>query len=105
MKKRIRERVAKAKGEDASDDAGGKPLSETSKSACGQCVGENSTGGKSGVIRSSVNIFEVSRRDKPQFFVDVVKDKRTKNNILEFLIGCRGFPDPIHDTWELLAYL
>jgi hypothetical protein len=36
-------------------------------------VGENSTGGKSGAIRSSDNIFETSRRDKPQYFVDVVK--------------------------------
>ena len=65
------------KGQDYSDDVGGKSLSDTSTSARGKCVGENSTGGKSGVIRSSVNIFEVSRRDKPQFFVDVVKDKRT----------------------------
>jgi hypothetical protein len=63
MKKRIRERVSKAKGEDTSD--GGKPLSETSKSASGQCVGESSTGAKSAVIRTSVNIFEVSKRDKP----------------------------------------
>ncbi len=42
-----------------------------------ECVSENSTGGKSGAIRSSGNIFETSRRDKPQYFVDVVKDKRT----------------------------
>ncbi len=59
-----------------SDDVGGKSVSEKSKSGGGQCVGENSTGGKSsGVIRSSVNIFEVSRRDKSQYCVDVVKDK------------------------------
>jgi hypothetical protein len=38
-------------------------VSEKSKSVGGKCVGENSTGGKSGVIRSSDNIFEVSRRD------------------------------------------
>ena len=77
MKKRIRERVTKAKGE-----------------------------GLSRMIRTSVNIFETSKRDKPQYFVDVVKDKRrTKNNDLEFLIGCRGFPHPKDDTWESLAHL
>ena len=71
-----------------SDDTGGKSLSDTSTSACGQCVGESSTGVKSTVIHTSVNIFEVSKRDKSQYFVDVVKDKRrTKNNNLEFLIG------------------
>ena len=76
------------RGRTASDDSGGKSLSETSKSGCGQCVGENSTGVKSTVIHTSVNIFEVSKRDKIQYFVDVVKDKRrTKNNNLEFLIG------------------
>jgi hypothetical protein len=46
-----------------SDDVGGKSVSEKSKFGGGQRVGENSEGGKSGVIRSSVNIFEVSRRD------------------------------------------
>ena len=55
-----------------SDDAGGKSLSETSKSVCGQCVGESSTGAKSTVIHTSVNIFETSKRDKSQYFVDVV---------------------------------
>ena len=76
------------RGRTVSDDAGGKSLSETSKSVCGQCVGENSTGAKSTVIHTSVNIFETSKRDKSQYFVDVVKDKRrTKNNNLEFLIG------------------
>ena len=39
-----------------SDDAGGKSLSDTSTSA----------GAKSTVIRTSVNIFEVSKRDKSQ---------------------------------------
>jgi hypothetical protein len=35
-----------------------------------------------------------------------VKDKRrTRNNNLEFLIGCRGFPDPKDDTWEPLDHL
>jgi hypothetical protein len=74
-----------------SDDAGGKSVSEKSKSVGGQCLGENSTvertprGKSSGVMWNSTNIFEVSRRDKSQF--DVVKDKRTKNNNLEFLIG------------------
>ncbi len=53
---------------------GGKSLSETSTSVRGQCVGESSTGAKSTVIRTSVNIFEVStERDKPQYFVDVAK--------------------------------
>ncbi len=51
-------------------------------------VGENSTGVRLSVMRTSVNIFETSKRDKTQYFVDVVKDKRrTKNNNLEFLIG------------------
>ncbi len=56
-----------------SDDTGGKSLSDTSTSA----------GVKSTVIHTSVNIFEASKRDKPQYFVDKVKDKRrTKNNNL-----------------------
>jgi hypothetical protein len=47
---------------------------------------------KSTVIHISVNIFEVSKRDKPQYFVDKVKDKRrTKNsglaNVQEDLYG------------------
>ena len=47
-----------------SDDSGGKSVSEKSKSETGQCVGENSTGGKSrGVIRSSANIFGRSGPD------------------------------------------
>ena len=49
--------------------------------------------------------FEASRSDKPQYFVDAVKDKRTKNNNLEFIIGWRDFPDPVHDTWETLVHL
>jgi hypothetical protein len=62
------------KGRTVSDDAGGKSLSDTS----------TSTGVKSTVIHTSVNIFEVSKRDKPQYFVDKVKDKRrTKNSELE----------------------
>ena len=65
-----------------------------------------SAGVKSTVIHTSVNIFEASKRDKSQYFVNVVKDKRrTKNNNLEFLIGCRGFPDPKDDTWESLDHL
>jgi hypothetical protein len=44
--------------------------------------------GEGAAIRTSVNIFEVSKRDKPQYCVDKVKDKRrNKNNNLEFLIG------------------
>jgi hypothetical protein len=38
------------KGRTVSDDAGGKSLSDTSSSVCGQCVGESSTGVKSTVI-------------------------------------------------------
>ncbi len=84
------------KGRTVSDDAGGKSLSDTS----------TSVGVKSTVIRTSVNIFEASKSDKPQYFVDKVKDKRrTKGNNLEFLIGWRGFPDPNHDTWEPLHHL
>ncbi len=84
------------KGRTVSDDVGGKYLSDTSTSA----------GVKSTVIRTSVNIFEVSKRDQPLYCVDKVKDKRrNKNNNLEFLIGWRGFPDPKHDTWELLGHL
>jgi hypothetical protein len=84
------------KGRTVSDDAGGKSLSDTSTSA----------GVKSTAIRTSVNIFEASKSDKPQYFVDKVKDKRrTKGNNLEFLIGWRGFPDPNHDTWEPLHHL
>ena len=84
------------KSRTVSDDSGGKSLSDTSTSA----------GVKSTAIRTSVNIFEASKRDKPQYFVDKVKDKRrTKNNNLEFLIGWRGFPDPKDDTWEPLGHL
>ena len=54
------------KGRTVSDDAGhlmgGKSLSDTSTSA----------GVKSTAIRTSVNIFEASKRDKPQYFVDKV---------------------------------
>jgi hypothetical protein len=47
-----------------SHDAGGKSVSEKSKSDTGaKCVSENSTSGKSGVTRYSVNPFETSRRD------------------------------------------
>ena len=82
------------RGRTVSDDVGGKSLSDTSTSA----------GAKSTEIRTSVNIFEASKRDKSQYFVDKVKDKRrTKNNNLEFLIGCRGFPDPRDDTWDPLG--
>jgi hypothetical protein len=66
------------KGRTVSDDVGGKSLSDT----------PTSTGVKSTAIRTSVNIFEVSKGDKTQYFVDKVKDKRrNKNNNLEFLIG------------------
>ncbi len=45
------------RGRTVSDDARGKYLSDTSTSA----------GVKSTVIRNSVNIFEASKRDKPQY--------------------------------------
>ena len=77
-KKNTGEGVKGKKGSTVSDEAGGKSLSDTCTSA----------GVKSTVIRTSVNIFETSKRDKPQYFFDKVKDKRrTKNNNLEFLIG------------------
>ena len=53
------------RGRTASDDVGGKSLTDTSTSTCGQCVGERSTGAKSTGIHTSVNIFEESKRDKP----------------------------------------
>ena len=100
------EGVKGKRGRTVSDDTGGKSLSDTSTSVRGQCVGESSTGVKSTVIHTSVNIFETSKRDNPQYFVDVVKDKRrTKNNNLEFLIGWCGFPDPKDDTCEPLDHL
>ena len=72
------EGVKGKKSRTVSDDSGGKSLSDTSTSA----------GVMSTVIRTSVNIFEASKRNKEQYFVDKVKDKRrTKNNNLEFLIG------------------
>jgi hypothetical protein len=59
------------KGRTVLNDTGGKSLSDTSTSA----------GVKSTEIHTSVNIFEESKRDKSQYFVDKVKDKRrTKNN-------------------------
>ncbi len=65
-----------------------------------------SVGVKSTVIHTSVNIFEESKRDKSQYFVDKVKDKRrNKNNNLEFFIGWRDFLDPDHDTWEPFGHL
>jgi hypothetical protein len=47
----------------------------------------NFTGGKPGATRTSRNPFETSRSEKTQYFVDVLKNKRTKNNNLEFLVG------------------
>ena len=35
--------------------------------------------------------------------VDVVKDKRTKNNNIEFLSGWSDFSNPIHDTCETIT--
>ena len=53
------------KGRTVSDDVGGKSLSDTSTSA----------GVKSTATRTSVNIFEASKSDKTEYFVDKVKDK------------------------------
>ena len=50
------EGVKDKRGRTVSYDVGGKSLSETSKSVCGQCVGESSTGAKSTTIHTSVNI-------------------------------------------------
>ncbi len=61
-------------------------------------------GGKPGATRTNNNLFEASRSEEPQYLVDLVKDKRTKNSNLAFLIGWRDFPNPIHDTWEPLAH-
>jgi hypothetical protein len=65
-------------------------VSGKSRSTGGKCVSDNSTayGGKSGATHTSNNPFQACRSEKPQYFVAVVKDKRTKNNNLEFLIGC-----------------
>ena len=57
-------------------------MSEKCKSTDGKWVSENSTGGKPGVTRTSNNPFEVSRGENPQYFVDVVNDKRTKTHNL-----------------------
>ena len=38
------------RGRTDSDDEGGKSLSDTSTSTCGQCVGESSTGARSTAI-------------------------------------------------------
>jgi hypothetical protein len=43
--------------------------------------------------------------EKSQLFGDVVQDKWTKNNNLEFLIGYRDFVNPIHDPWEPVVHL
>ncbi len=59
------------KGRTVSDDTGGKSLSDRSTSA----------GVKSTVIHTSVNIFEVSKRDKTQYFVDILKDKRRTKTV------------------------
>jgi hypothetical protein len=42
------------RGRTVSDDVGGKSLSETPKSVCGQCVGESSTSVKSTVFHIPV---------------------------------------------------
>ena len=84
-------------------------MSEKSKTARGQCVGEKSTGSviHINVIRNNANIFETSRKNKTQYFVDVVKDKRrTKNNNLEFLIiesGGVAFPFTTRGNLELIC--
>jgi hypothetical protein len=67
MKKtKTREGGKGKRGRTTLDDPGGKSLSETSTSVRGPCVGERCTGVKSTVIHrgTSVNIFEVSKRDK-----------------------------------------
>jgi hypothetical protein len=51
------------RGRTVSDDEGGKSVSDMSTSVSGQCVGESSTGVKSTVIHTSVNIFESSKTE------------------------------------------
>jgi hypothetical protein len=66
-------------------------------SLCQNALSDTSTsaGVKSTVIITSVNIFEVSKRDKPQYFVDKVKDKRrNKNNNLTSSSGVVAFLTP-----------
>ena len=58
------------RGRTVSDDTGGKSLSEKSKTGCGQCVGEKSTGD---VRHINTNIFEESRKNKTQYFVDLAR--------------------------------
>ena len=57
-------------------------------------MSENSASAKSGATYTCNNPFESSRSENPQSFVDVLKDKRTKNNNLEFLIGDVTFLTP-----------
>ena len=91
------------RGRTVSVDVGGKllqkSLSENSKTVCGQCVGEKSTGAviHSNVIRSNSNIFESSRKNKTQYFVDVVKDSPNdglKTVILNSSSGVVSFLTP-----------
>ena len=70
------------------------------------------TGGKvnekshvTAVTRTSKSPFEASTGQKTQYYVGVLKDKRTGKNGLAFLIGWRDYPDSKYDTWEPITNL
>ena len=71
----IRVEGVKTKKSRSSDDAGGKSVSEMSKSTGGNCVCENSTGVKPSDTRTSNNPFKTSRCENDQYLVDVVDEK------------------------------
>jgi hypothetical protein len=84
------------RGRTASDDVGGKSFSDTSTSA----------GAKSTAIHTSVNIFEESKRDKPQYFVDKVLfwgAYHAVSTALEVLLNLtHHIPDPTLPTINLV---
>jgi hypothetical protein len=59
-------------------------VKEDEEETGGKFVNEISTNGKYGALRTSNNPLKASRSKKPQYFVNVVRDKMTKNNNLEF---------------------
>jgi hypothetical protein len=57
-------------------------------------VSENSTGGKSGAVRTVNNHFEASKSEKPQYFVYVVRTNGLKTIILSSISGDVTFLTP-----------
>ena len=55
---------------------------------------------KSQATLTSKNPYEKSSSHHTEYFVRVVKDKRTGKNGTEFLIGWRDFPLEKDDTWN-----